>query len=188
MAEKTKEAAHWRDLHKRKNDGLLFAEDIGPPGATLDVEIKESGVVNVSDGESVKPMPWIGTGKAGGKKLGLNVTNCKAMETLTGTADYRQWRGWITLVVVRVSYPDRKSKQKLETDAIRIGPRRPQRQAPKSAPAQSSTAPVAAAADAPPASWYREGDDRAAADQEWRNLSDEERAAFHAAHENGARS
>ena len=178
----TKDSAHWRDLHKRKNDGLLFAEDIGPPGSTLDVEIKDSGVVQVSDGESVKPMPWIGTGKAGGKKLGLNVTNCKAMETLTGTADYRQWRGWITLVVVRVSYPDRKSKQKLETDAIRIGPRRPQRQATKSAPAASSPA----ATDAPPASWYREGDDRAAADQEWRNLSGEERAAFIAEHANGA--
>lgn len=140
--DKPAQSNHWRDLHKRKNKDLLFAEDIGPRGTTLDVEIMDSGAITVTGDDGDKPMPWIGTGKRGGKKLGLNVTNSKTMETLTGTADYMTWRGWITLVVIRTTYPDRKTGKKLETDAIRISDQRPRRAASKSA--STSSAPISA--------------------------------------------
>lgn len=117
---------HWRKIHKRKNEHLLFAEDIGPPGSTVDVEIVDSGLTKVTsiDKPQGEELPWIGfRGKQ--KRLGLSRTNCKTIERLTGTPIVERWRGWITLVVVRTTITDRETKQRVETDAIRIAPRRP---------------------------------------------------------------
>jgi len=121
-------ANHWRTVLKRLNPGQLYAEDIGPAGSKVDIEIRESGVMDVRGQDGVKKMPWIGTGKPGGKKLGCNVTNCKALETIAGSADWAHWRGWITLVVVRTKYTDSQTKERFETDAIRIAPQRPRRE------------------------------------------------------------
>jgi hypothetical protein len=117
---------HWRQIHKRKDPRLLYAEDLGPAGTKRNANFNENGVLEVSgvDGKSKKPMPFIGI--KGSKKLGLNSTNCKTLETITGTADWERWRGWLTLVVVRVKYRDPKSGAQCETDAIRIAPQRPQ--------------------------------------------------------------
>ncbi len=138
----TDDVAHWRDLHRRKNKHVLFAEDIGPPGTTRDFEIVESGKVKVTDQDGDHEMPWIGTGRAGAKKFGLNPTNCKTMETLTGTSDYRRWRGWITIIVIRTKYPDRKTKKMLETDALRIADVRPRRGASDVSPEASASSPT----------------------------------------------
>ncbi len=116
---------HWRQIHKRKDPRLLYAEDIGPCGTKRDVNFDETGIVEVSgvDGKTKKPMPFIAI--KGRKRLGLNSTNCKTLETITGSPDWERWSGWLTLVVVRVKYRDPKSKAECETDAIRIAPSRP---------------------------------------------------------------
>jgi hypothetical protein len=116
---------HWRQIHKRKDPRLLYAEDLGPSGTRRDANFDESGIVEVSgvDGKSKKPMPFIGI--KGRKRLGLNSTNCKTLETITGSADWERWSGWFTLVVIRVRYRDPKSGAQCETDAIRIAPARP---------------------------------------------------------------
>lgn len=121
---------HWRKIHQRKNVDLLFAEDLGGFGCKpVDVEVVDSGVRKVSDGDSSKEMPWIAfagpDGKRKTKVLALNVTNSKIMQTLTGTGEVERWRGWITLIVVRTKYQDRLTGQRMETDAIRIAPERP---------------------------------------------------------------
>lgn len=119
------EVAHWRDVHRRKNGHMLYAEDIGPRGTIVDFEIAQSGIIEIKSADGASDsMPWVGT-RAGKKKLGLNRTNCKVLETITGTPDYRTWRGWITLLVIRTKYPDRASGKRLETDAIRIADTRP---------------------------------------------------------------
>jgi hypothetical protein len=122
---------HWRHVHKRLNEHMLFAEDLGPVGTKVDAEVIESGVFAVKSEDGSKDMPWLafngGDGKPRKKKLGLNVTNCKVMETLTGTSDYQDWRGWVTLVVVKTKFYDTKLKAMAETDAIRIANARPQR-------------------------------------------------------------
>lgn len=117
-------ANHWRQVHKRANEHLLFAEDLGPVGTKVNVEVDASGVMTVKGSDGSKPMPWIGF-KGKSKRLGLNATNCKVMETLCGTPDYAKWRGPITLVVIRTRYTDTASKQRIETDAIRIASERP---------------------------------------------------------------
>lgn len=115
---------HWRKVHRRQNENLLFAEDLGGL-KSVDVEIVGSGVTKAktSDGKG-KSMPYL---EFRGKKkvLGLNATNCKAMEAITGTGIVETWRGWITLTVVRTKYKDIKTGRDEETDAIRIAPRRP---------------------------------------------------------------
>jgi hypothetical protein len=120
----SKPTLHWRKVHKRLNEHLLFAEDIGPVGTKVDVEIVDSGVEKVKGEDGAKDMPWIAfAGKK--KRLALNVGNSKALETLTDTPDVFSWRGPITLVVVRTKYFDQKTREMQETDAIRIAPRRP---------------------------------------------------------------
>jgi hypothetical protein len=134
MAQQQKEPAkHWRHVHKRLNEHMLFAEDLGPVGTRVDVEVIDSGVFAVKGEDGSKDMPWLAfrgaDGKPRKKKLGLNVSNCKSMEMLCGTADYTHWRGWVTLVVVRTKFYDTKLKAMAETDAIRIATERPRRQA-----------------------------------------------------------
>ena len=117
---------HWRHVLRRANENLLFAEDIGPKGTTVNVEIADSGVVTVKTRGGSEAMPWVSfKNSKSKKKLGLNRTNCKTLETLCGTPDYARWRGWVTLVVIRTRAPDRDSGQMIETDAIRIAPERP---------------------------------------------------------------
>ena len=115
---------HWRHVLRRANDHMLFAEDIGPKGSSVAVEIVESGVGAVKTRSGSEAMPWVGF-KGKKKKLGLNRTNCKTLETLCGTPDYMKWRGWVTLVVIRTRAPDRDSGEMIETDAIRIANQRP---------------------------------------------------------------
>jgi hypothetical protein len=117
-------STHWRKVHRRQNENLLFAEDLNGL-KSVDVEVVGSGVIKAktSDGKG-KAMPFL---EFRGKKkvLGLNATNCKAMEAMTGTGIVETWRGWITLTVVRTKYKDMKTGRDEETDAIRIAPRRP---------------------------------------------------------------
>lgn len=118
-------ARHWRQVHKRKDPRMLYAEDLGPAGTKRDANFNESGLIEVSgiDGKGKKQLPFIGI--AGRKRLGLNTTNCKTIETITGSPDWERWRGWFTLVVIRIKYRDPKSGAQVETDAIRIAPTRP---------------------------------------------------------------
>ncbi len=126
MAQQQQSATHWRKVHKRKNEHLLFAEDLGGFGAKpRDVEIVDSGVIKVEGAENdSKDMPWIAF-RGAKKRLALNATNCKTLQSICGTGTIEQWRGWITLIVVRTTYYDRLTKKTEDTDAIRIAPRRP---------------------------------------------------------------
>jgi hypothetical protein len=115
----------WRTIHRRKNDDFLFAEDVGPVGTQIDVEVENSGIGIVTDLDGKTKIPWVSF-KGARKKLGLNRSACKALETFYGTNRVAAWRGgWITLVIIRTTYQDRQTKQRVETDAIRIAPRRP---------------------------------------------------------------
>jgi hypothetical protein len=117
---------HWRKVTGRLNDHLLFAEDLGPVGTRVDVEVVDSGAMKVKGEDGEKDMVWLAfAGKK--KRLGLNVGNSKSMEALTGTPDYPTWRGPITLVVVRTKYHDMKTRSMMETDAIRIHNERPRK-------------------------------------------------------------
>lgn len=159
---------HWRQVLKRKNANMLYAEDLGPQGTKINAEIDESGTVDVTGADGTKRMPYIA--KRGAKKLGLNATNCKTLETITGSADWKDWIGWFTLVVIRTSYRDMKTGQQLETDAIRIAPQRP-RPNPNDKPrAMPALIPEA------PSSWRGVSSDPLDAEGEWRDLTDEERA------------
>jgi hypothetical protein len=128
---------HWRKVHKRMHAHLLYAEDLGPLGTEVDVEIIDSGVFVVKEIKGEKEMPWLafrgGDGKPRQKKLGLNPTNCKTMKSLSNSPYVEEWRGWIRLVVVETEYKDQNTGRKELTDAIRIAPRRPNR-SPKSEP------------------------------------------------------
>jgi len=135
---------HWRKVHRRLNEHLLFAEDLGGYGAKpRDVEIIDSGVIKVKGQDGDKDMPWLAFAGAK-KKLGLNVGCCKTMQTLSGSGVVSDWRGWITLIVVRTTYSDPKTKERIETDAIRIAPKRPQ-------PARQHAAEPTPPAEQPPA-------------------------------------
>jgi hypothetical protein len=129
--EQPRAPTHWRKVTGRLNDHLLFAEDLGPVGTRVDVDVVDSGAFKVKGEDGEKDMVWIAfAGKK--KRLGLNVSNSKSMEALTGTPDYPTWRGPITLVVVRTRYHDMKTRSMMETDAIRIAPERPRgKQPPK---------------------------------------------------------
>lgn len=119
------EDQHWRKIHRRLNEGLVYAEDIGPPGSARDVEIVDSGVVTVKSADGAgKPMPWIGFAKTN-KKLALNVTNCKTLQAICGSGVVGKWRGWVTLVVVETTFFDQKLKRNATADAVRIAPTRP---------------------------------------------------------------
>lgn len=118
---------HWRTVHKRKNEGWLFAEDLGGPGTNVNVEVESAGVGELMDSDGKKKaMPFLAfVGKR--KKLGLNPTNCKSLTALCGSPVVLDWGkvGRVTLTVVEASYFDSKSKQNETTDAIRISRKRP---------------------------------------------------------------
>jgi len=122
--QKQKPFTHWRTAHKRLNAHLLFAEDIGPVGTKVDVDVIDAVIEKVKGEDGVKDMPIL-TFAGAKKRLGLNVGNSKTMETLCDTPDVHQWRGPITLVVIRRQYFDQKTKQNQETDAICIANKRP---------------------------------------------------------------
>ena len=122
-ATQTKAPIHWRKVLKRTNDQHLFSEDLGPNGTKIDVEIVDSAIEKIKNEDGLTEMPVLMF--AGAKKrLFLNRTNCKTLEKLCDTPDINQWRGPITLVVVRTKVGPE------EMDAIRIAPKRP---APKAA-------------------------------------------------------
>lgn len=122
---------HWRDVHKRKTPGMLYAEMVGPVGTKRVVRTADSGTITLADpagsgGEAqATEMPWVSF-EHSPLKLGLNRTNCKVLETITGSSQIERWKGvWITITVIRTKYPDKQTKQRLETDAIRIAPSPP---------------------------------------------------------------
>jgi hypothetical protein len=132
-------ANHWRQVIRRQNPDFLYAEDLGPPGTKLDVEVTAAKPAKVKNpGQSKDVIALSFKGKS--KKLGIGAAGCKAMRKLTGTDDWEGWRGWITLVVIHTTYFDNSTQQEEETDAIRIAPTRPRAKVP------STGAP----ADAPP--------------------------------------
>jgi hypothetical protein len=128
---------------------MLFAEDIGPAGTERDVYFADSGYLNVtSTGNAKERMPYIAHSPSD-KKLGLNRTNCKTLETLTGSPRPSKWRGWFTIVIIRTKAPDRFTGTMIETDAIRIAPTRPNRPPPDGAAPRRTTAPQTSRPNAP---------------------------------------
>lgn len=124
----------WRTVHRRTNEHMLFAEDLGPVGSKVDVEVVDSGTIALKSEEGTTTLPWLAF-RDKKKRLGLNRGNCKSMESIAGTNIIERWRGWITLVVVRATYTDKMTKQRLTTDAIRVAPERPRgRSAPAGKP------------------------------------------------------
>lgn len=120
---------HWREVHKRKTPGLLYAEMLGERGTKRVVRTASSGEVVLQDATEhadAEAMPFVVFDNSP-LKLGLNRTNCKALETITGSGHYEDWgKGvWVVLTVIRTKYPDKQTKQRLETDAIRIAPAPP---------------------------------------------------------------
>lgn len=118
---------HWRTVIKRMDTDYLYAEDLGRAGTTVDVEITSSGVGKVKNPGGAKEILWIAfAGRQ--KKLGLNATMAKVLESMSGSDHWGDWRGWITLVVVH------KDKMRDPTtdggtspmDVIRIAPQRPE--------------------------------------------------------------
>jgi hypothetical protein len=131
----------WRTVHRRLNTDYLYSEDLGGR-KSIDLEIVDSGVAKLKErsGKS-KEMPWLAF-RGAKKKLALGATMCKTMTTLTGTKIIEDWRGWITLVVIKTTYKDQDTGHTEETDAIRIAPKRPTK---KQANSQTSTdAPASA--------------------------------------------
>jgi hypothetical protein len=124
VSEQAKTKTDWRTVHRRLNTDYLFSEDLGGR-KSVDVEIIDSGVAKLKErsGKS-KEMPWLAF-RGAKKKLALGATMCKTLTTLTGTKIIEDWRGWITLVVVKTRYKDQDTGQMEETDAIRIAPTRP---------------------------------------------------------------
>ncbi len=130
---------HWRTVIKRMDPDYLYAEDIGPRGTTLDVEITSTGVGRIKNPGGSKETIWLGF--AGHrKKLGINATIAKTLENISGSDHWGDWRGWVTLVVVH------KDNMRDPTadggtspmDVIRIAPHRPHRVA-VGGPAESPT-------------------------------------------------
>lgn len=119
---------HWRKFNKRMDPRFLYAEDIGPPGTMLDVEIVDAGGDKVKNPGGSKECTAL-TLAGQQKRLGLNATNAKCIETLFGTPEFESWRGWITLVVVRSKQrdPTQEGGAMVEMDVIRIAPQRPTR-------------------------------------------------------------
>lgn len=124
---------HWRNVIRRQNPEYLYAEDIGPPGSTVDVEIVDSGPGKVKNPGTSKDVVWLAF-KGKQKKLGIGATGCKTMRKLSGSDDWTLWRGWVRLVVIHTKYFDQTTQQDEETDAIRIAPQRPERKEVESKP------------------------------------------------------
>lgn len=109
---------HWRRILVRTNKHMLFAEDLGPVGTKVDVEIVATTIEDVKNEDGISKMPAL-TFAGAKKRLALNKTNSKTMEKICETPDPNLWRGWITLVVVSTKIAGE------PTDAIRIAPKRP---------------------------------------------------------------
>ena len=139
---KTQTKTDWRTVHRRLNTDYLFSEDLNGR-KSIDVEIVDSGVAKLKERSGkLKEMPWLAF-RGAKKKLALGATMCKTLTTLTGTKIIEDWRGWITLVVVKTRYKDQDTGQMEETDAIRIAPRRPSKggeQAQSEQPAETASA------------------------------------------------
>src|SRR5687767_8373619 len=90
---------HWRKILVRTNKHMLFAEDLGPVGTKVDVEIVDTTIEDMKNEDGVSKMPAL-TFAGAKKRLALNKTNSKTLEKICETPDPNLWRGWITLVVV----------------------------------------------------------------------------------------
>jgi hypothetical protein len=115
----------WRDVIRRKNTHLLFSEDLGPPGTKVDVEIVNSGRTSVTgqDGKKSEKVWLEFRGKK--KKLAIGATIAKTLDSIFGTDNHYAWRGWITLVVLRIKVTDMDTGARLEQNAIRVAPDQP---------------------------------------------------------------
>jgi hypothetical protein len=112
--------SHWRKILTRTNKHMLFAEDLGPVGTKVDVEISDVTIEDVKNEDGISKMPALSFANTkSGKRLALNKTNAKTMEKICDTPDPNLWRGWVTLVVVSTKIAGE------PTDAIRIAPKRP---------------------------------------------------------------
>jgi len=141
VADPRGEPRHWRHVIRRQNPDYLYAEDLGSPGTKIDVEIVDSGPGKVKNPGESKDVIWLAFDRAK-KRLGIGATGCKTLREITGSDDWRDWRGWITLVVIRTKYFDKITGSDEETDAIRIARQRPpapRSPAPAPAPAKSAT-------------------------------------------------
>lgn len=138
----------WRDIIRRTNTHLLFSEDLGPPGTKVDVEIVDSGRTTVTgqDGEQSTKVWLEFRGKK--KKLAIGAEIAKVLDSIFGTDNHHAWRGWVTLVVVRIKVTDMKTKMRLEQNAIRIAPEQPRGKQPSS---QRNTEPAPPRDETPPA-------------------------------------
>lgn len=118
-------AVHWRSVVARANPEYLYAEDIGPTGSSIDVEVIDIGEGVVKNPDGTQRVIWLAfAGKK--KRLGCRATLCKTMSALCGTTDHREWRGWIRLIVITKNFRDPTTGESGPTDVIRIAPQRPQ--------------------------------------------------------------
>ena len=116
--------AHWRalftsnefltaaDLYNERTD--TFAE------ITVEIERVVSVTLKGEKGrEDGRPGIYF-RGSRSGKPLGANATNCKAIESIAGTDDFKKWPGtWLTLFVTDVRVDGRKRP------CMRIKPEKP---------------------------------------------------------------
>lgn len=115
---------HWRNVVARANPDYLYAEDIGPSGSHIDVEVVDSGEGTVKNPDGTKRLVWIAF-RGAKKKLGCSATLCKSMTALCETPDYRKWRGWIRLAVITKNFRDPTTGESGPMDVIRIAQQRP---------------------------------------------------------------
>ncbi|MCA1833064.1 MAG: hypothetical protein ABR520_11385 [Mycobacteriales bacterium] len=133
---------HWRTVIKRMDPEYLYAEDLGGPGTTLDVEIVDSGKCRIKNPGGAKDTLYIAfRGKS--KKLGLNATMAKELTKICGSDHWGDWRGWITLVVVHGRMRDPTTEKLEDMDVIRIAPERPRRATNGSRPTETGGGPDA---------------------------------------------
>lgn len=123
---------HWRSVVPRANPDYLYAEDVGPSGTHIDVEVIDSGEGTVKNPDGSKRIVWLAF-RGARKKLGCAATLCKSMTALCGTPDYREWRGVIRLYVVTKNFRDPTTGESGPMDVIRIAPERPPAREKKSA-------------------------------------------------------
>jgi hypothetical protein len=109
---------------------FLYAEDVGPPGTTLDVEVIGAVKGKVKNPGGSKELVCLEL-RGHTKRLGLGATTAKIMTSLCGSGDFDHWRGWITLVIVNklCRDPTVDGSDQVPTDVIRIAPQRPESRA-----------------------------------------------------------
>lgn len=133
--------AHWKKFMDKE---LLGAHDLD--GRDVNVMIVEVNGGEVGKKKSKKPVAVIASlsGKRLGKKLALNVTNCKIIEQLSGSPDVDQWRNLaITLYATTTDFGG------AMVDCIRIRPTAPRKAVTSAA---SSTEPELTSAEPGPTS------------------------------------